>query len=493
MDNSFSQRKRQMITKFGIGFLLQHMRGPTHETNSTDDESEGEPSSPKRDKIDHKLNIDLIKNEDILQENAENQVIIPKLTKISEDLSLPSDKSFYSNLKPFQEISDCFKEGTTPNFDTHIRRFTGENNYVRSCKWSSDGNWLISDSLDRFVRVFEFRDLHQKQRLLHASHKLAFGGLIYDLNWHPALNIFATTNKGSPIHCWCASVDGTKLFSSFRGINDKDELDSAYSLCFSIDGQHLFAGFKNCVRIFNFEKPGRQINEIKTYQKSTMKTQKGIISSIAMCPTFDGVFAVASYSGTLGLYSTQTNACDSLIGSNDGSTPITHLQYSSCGNLLFAGRRKSPFIQCYDVRLPTKLLYNFQRESITNQRIYFQLDFNDHYLYSGSSAGDLLIYDLKKCKKGLNQQELKTEFVEPAHKIKCSEAAVTGLSLHPCEQFIAVSTGQRLFPSSLLLNQLFDDNNSLNKTKNGDDDNNEYISRGNGSLLDNSIKLYKFD
>lgn len=89
-------------------------------------------------------------------------------------------------------------------------------------------------------------------------------------------------------------------------------------------------------------------------EKSTMKTQKGIISSIAMCPTFDGVFAVASYSGTcnfynflmtsflslVGLYSTQTNACDSLIGSNDGSTPITHLQYSSCGNLLFAGRRK---------------------------------------------------------------------------------------------------------------------------------------------------------
>jgi len=27
------------------------MRGPTHETNSTDDESEGEPSSPKRDKV----------------------------------------------------------------------------------------------------------------------------------------------------------------------------------------------------------------------------------------------------------------------------------------------------------------------------------------------------------------------------------------------------------------------------------------------------------
>ncbi|CAK5090536.1 unnamed protein product [Meloidogyne enterolobii] len=412
MDNSFSQRKRQMITKSGIGFLLQHMRGSTHETNSTDDESEGEPSSPKRDKIDQELNIDLIKNEDILQENAENQVVIPKLSKISEDLSLPSDENFYSNLKPFQEISDCFKEGTTPNFDAHIRRFIGENNYVRSCKW-----YFLN---------------------LHASHKLAFGGLIYDLNWHPALNIFATTNKGSPIHCWSASVDGTRLFSSFRGINDKDELESAHSLCFSVDGQHLFAGFKNCVRIFNFEKPGRQINEIKTYP---------------MCPTFDGVFAVASYSGTcnfynflvtsflslVGLYSTQTNACDSLIGSNDGSTPMTHLQYSSCGNLLFAGRRKSPFIQCYDVRLPTKLLYNFQRESITNQRIYFQLDFNDHYLYSGSSAGDLLIYDLKKCNKGLNQQELKTEFVEPAHKIKCSEAAVTGLRFETIISFIILS------------------------------------------------------
>jgi hypothetical protein len=87
-----------------------------------------------------------------------------------------------------------------------------------------------------------------------------------------------------------------------------------------------------------------------------MKSQKGIISSLAMCPNFDGVFAVASYSGTciitfiilrfnffvflVGLYSTLTNACDSLIGSNDGSASITHLQYSSCGNFLFAGNRK---------------------------------------------------------------------------------------------------------------------------------------------------------
>lgn len=491
---TFSERKRQRITKSGIGFLLQQMRGSTRETDSTDDESGSVPSSPKREKVNQELNIEIkgLNNLDILPENAYKQVVVPKLD--CENISLPLDEDFYYNLKPFQEISDCFNEGTTPNFSTHICRFIGENNYVRSCKWSPDGFLLISDSVDRFVRIFEFQELdpadsRQKQRLLRLSHKLAFGGLIYDLNWNPTRNIFAVTSKGSPIHCWNASA--TKLFSSFRGINEKDELDSAYSLCFSIDGQHLFAGYKNCVRIFNFEKPGRQVNEIKTYQKSTMKTQKGIVSSLATCPSFDGVFAVASFSGTLGLYSTQTNACDSLIGSNDGSAPITHLQYSSCGNLLFAGRRKSPFIQCYDVRLPTRLLYNFQRESITNQRICFQVDSHDQYLYSGSSSGNLLIYDLKTGNKGLNQQEIKTEFVKSTHKIKCSEAVVSGLSLHPCEKFIAVSTGQRLFPSNLLLNQLFDENNSLTETKD-EEDNNEYTSRGKGSLLDNSIKLYKF-
>lgn len=132
---TFSERKRQRITKSGIGFLLQQMRGSTRETDSTDDESGSVPSSPKREKVNQELNIEIkgLNNLDILPENAYKQVVVPKLD--CENISLPLDEDFYYNLKPFQEISDCFNEGTTPNFSTHICRFIGENNYVRSCKW----------------------------------------------------------------------------------------------------------------------------------------------------------------------------------------------------------------------------------------------------------------------------------------------------------------------------------------------------------------------
>ena len=239
-----------------------------------------------------------------------------------------------------------------------------------------------------------------------------------------------------------------------------------------------------------------------------MKAQKGIICSMAMCPNFDGVFAVASYSGTciitfiifklklhflpsVGLYSTQTNACDTLIGSNDGSASITHLQYSSCGNLLFAGHRKvlKNFVYSTEFCLSVKIRYfhkicsktqtlnklgilfsrvhSFNATMFVCQLDYFticnanQLQISAFifnwirmiitcigisffsaevvaetclfmiwkrvFFFSGSSCGDLLIYDLKTGSKGLNNQITQTEFVEPTHKIKCSEAVVTGL------------------------------------------------------------------
>jgi hypothetical protein len=65
--------------------------------------------------------------------------------------------------------------------------------------------------------------------------------------------------------------------------------------------------------------------------------------------------------------------------------------------------------------------------------------------------------------------------------------------LHPLEQFIAISTGQRLFPSNLLLNQLStDENSSPVEAKTDEEINKKYIARGKGSSFDNSIKLYKF-
>jgi hypothetical protein len=87
--------------------------------------------------------------------------------------------------------------------------------------------------------------------------------------------------------------------------------------------------------------------------------------------------------------------------------------------------------------MPTRLLANYQRSADTNQRFGFQLDPHDRYLYSGSSAGELLIYDgPTQGMVGQQQpQQMKTkmpsassaDLLLPTHRIKSSRAAVTGL------------------------------------------------------------------
>ena len=60
------------------------------------------------------------------------------------------------SLEPLQVVRECFEMGTTPNFGFSSK--VKENNYVRSCKWSSNGEWLLADSEDRTCRIFAFRD-----------------------------------------------------------------------------------------------------------------------------------------------------------------------------------------------------------------------------------------------------------------------------------------------------------------------------------------------
>lgn len=59
-------------------------------------------------------------------------------------------------MKPVQIVQDCYNQGTTPKFN--FAKECGENNFVRSCKFSPTGSHLITDSVDRRVRVFAFED-----------------------------------------------------------------------------------------------------------------------------------------------------------------------------------------------------------------------------------------------------------------------------------------------------------------------------------------------
>lgn len=83
-------------------------------------------------------------------------------------------------LEPFQVIQDCFNEGSTPKFN--FAPNCKENNYVRSCKFSSTGTHLVTDSEDRRIRIFEL-DEEDKVCSLQTLFRLYSNFLSYFTNF----------------------------------------------------------------------------------------------------------------------------------------------------------------------------------------------------------------------------------------------------------------------------------------------------------------------
>ncbi|KAI1718891.1 RINT-1 / TIP-1 family domain-containing protein [Ditylenchus destructor] len=414
-----SQRTQEKIERSGIAFLLQQMRNSEAVNSKT-------KTQPILDEADSNIETNNTRSSETIKNVAPKEP-----TKI--------DYKFQNVLSnaPMQRITDCYNQGTVPDFGFSSK--VNDNNYVRSCKWSPSGHWLITESMDRRVRIFKY-DSETKQTILHSGTRT--GDLIYELQWHPTEDWFASTSKSQPIHIW---DENGKLKLSFRGINNMDELTSAYSISFSLDGQTLYGGYYKKLKIFDMERPGRQIKEIKTFEKGSIGGQKSIMSCIAMCPTFAGSYAVGCFAGSIGLYSDQTGSCDCLFGT--GSMGVTHLEYSSDGNLLFSGYRKSNIIECFDLRFPGHVLSRLYRPVDTNQRIYFQRDHYDRYLFSGSTGGEILVYDIKSGQSITSVKD--QDAIQPKWKMSASLASVAGLSLHPELPIMAVTTGQRVFPNPL--------------------------------------------
>uniref|UniRef100_A0A914CDD7 WD repeat-containing protein 79 n=2 Tax=Acrobeloides nanus TaxID=290746 RepID=A0A914CDD7_9BILA len=561
-DKALSVKTTKRIAKFGVAFLLAQMRNDTpNETNTNINPTSNSATTSSSSKITPTgSKPDLEESQDEPVTKRPRVALTYKIFNENEGdkHAMPIELL----LEPCLTIRDCFNSGTAPNFrfSTQIK----ENNYVRSCSWSRDGDWLLTDSEDRIARIFRFKDNQveshkaipagdliydtewhphrdifastSKDQPIHLidadgnrvltfrgindldelsyAHSLSFsldgkklsrdgdwlltdsedriarvfrfkdnqveshkaipaGDLIYDTEWHPHRDIFASTSKDQPIHL--IDADGNRVLT-FRGINDlvvvtEDELSYAHSLSFSLDGKKLYAGYYKAIRIFDMERPGRQVNSIVTFQKESIGGQKSIISCIAQNPIFPGLYATASYGHSIGFYSEQTGQLDSLI--NADSSGITHIQYSQDGNLLYCGCRRTHVIEVFDLRFPGQVLANLERPADTNQRIFFQTNSTDKYLFSGSSIGHILIHDLSDMGQFLEPKK-------PYYSIPVSKAVVSGLSLHPTVPMVAVTTGQRVFPKPIISESDSEDSA----------DENEYVYLRKPEALDNSLRLF---
>ena len=107
------------------------------------------------------------------------------------------------------------------------------------------------------------------------------GETIYDYSWYPFMSsytpascCFASSSRDHPVHLWDAFTGGLRC--TYSAYDHLDEVTAAYSVAFSADGTELLTGFKNTVRIFSVDRPGRWCQTRSTVTNRGPK-QKGII------------------------------------------------------------------------------------------------------------------------------------------------------------------------------------------------------------------------
>lgn len=328
---------------------------------------------------------------------------------------------------------------------------------MKGCKWSPDGTCILTNSDDNMLRVFDLPpDLHcqeswKKGRILpelEPALRVVEGGLVYDYCWYPLMSSWnplscclVSTGKDSPIHLWDAFTG--ELRCTYRAYNAVDEVEAAHSLAFSPSGEKLYCGFKNAIRIFNTDLPGRQC-EMRNLKLSSFPSQRqtGIISCICVNPAMPNIYVAGSYTKSLGVYVEPNGTPLCLLLGHIGG--ITHIEFSPDGTKLVSGGRKDSEVICWDIRNPGTVLFSVQRNVTTNQRMYFDITPDSRYLVSGNTNGNVSVWDMLHFSK-INTEE---PVLSPYTTFRAHNDCVNGISIHQQYPILATASGQRHVPCS---------------------------------------------
>uniref|UniRef100_A0AC34FD51 Metallo-beta-lactamase domain-containing protein n=1 Tax=Panagrolaimus sp. ES5 TaxID=591445 RepID=A0AC34FD51_9BILA len=171
----------------GLSFLLQQMRSTTTTVQQVQSTVE-DVSSRKRESETTSEAVSAAKQFKPLEDAW-------KVTEAQFEKIQKSKKPEYSFENP-QCLQTCIKAFESQKDKKNRYQFRTDNNYVRSVKWSPSGNFLLTDSADLRIRLLPYIDGKIDEAKVE-SH--CYGGIIYDQQWHPSMDIFASTSDGHPI------------------------------------------------------------------------------------------------------------------------------------------------------------------------------------------------------------------------------------------------------------------------------------------------------
>lgn len=271
--------------------------------------------------------------------------------------------------------------------------------FLKGCLWSPDGTCILTAVNCDGMHVVELptdvydndyispdRPLDVLQSAVHINE----AGIVYDYCWYPYMNstvpescVWLASRQHEPIQMWDA-YKGT-LRCSYRGYNAVDEVESALSLTFSFDGCDIIAGYKNSLKIFRTDVPGRDYVNVPI---------KSPASALAANPS-DGTIAVGSWTGAISLHDSRhphIECFEQLTGHRAG---VTYLRFIAQRNYLVSGARKDCDLSIWDMRNTAVPVHRLTRTVHTNQRIYFDVSSDESLLVSGDTTGIVRAWNIQ--------------------------------------------------------------------------------------------------
>lgn len=189
------------------------------------------------------------------------------------------------------------------------------------------------------------------------------------------------SRQHEPIQLWDAYKGD--LICSYRGYNTVDEVEAAISVCFSTNGQDVIGGYRNSVKIFKTNIPGRDFTSIPIK-----------LPVSAVVSSFDLV-AFGSWQGNISIYDNREAQWNFAFDLKKYKAGITQLKFIKDQNILLSGARKNNLLIFWDVRNTAKPLLELSRNVDTNQRIYFDVSSDESWLLSGDTSGMVRAWDIK--------------------------------------------------------------------------------------------------
>lgn len=309
----------------------------------------------------------------------------------------------------------CFAHAESIFFSDALRGRAIHNNFLKGCKWAPDGLCLLTCNDDNILRLFNFDSaaystassptcakpsepsMHMDSDYIDSATtmtssdnsadsgtgaipemrcdlRMGEGELIYDYCWYPFMSSYdpstcclLSSSRDHPVHLWDAFTG--KIRCTYRPYNHLDEITSAYSVAFSSTGSQIYMGFKECVRVFDVTRPGRMCES----RPCSKDGQKGILSCIVCAPHDKKIYACGSYSKSIGLYDDSARKPGRPWGLLDTAAGVTQVAFSPDGQRLYSGCRQTGDVQCWDLRNTIRVLYVYERQLATNQRLHFDI------------------------------------------------------------------------------------------------------------------------